>query len=1127
MATRTSSSKNSDTAKSISVLDERDSDHDIENEEDGFEAALGAKVSESAWASGGQQRDHIIQILLNLVSNFGVYHAANQDSSNSYQKVFYKGSYAIENVNGLRQFMRDMEDPISRDIMIRISKYEIMEQYIVPLFCLSLDDRALAMPLIRLFLLLTKPPSPGRAAALKANIKIKSRRAQESAEEADIRIKKELSDRDNAYEQVAALLTFKRALVSDDVFNIILLHAAEPLLKEPRLRSEDDKKIIECTLMLISNLLAIESGPLSPSSDKVLSHSLQNKLTLLLADEFFGIILLLCQTVMDKVNRPWNLILVEIVYYLLRNRDPKDLVRVNDLKEENIRHSAANKRRSSGPIAGKLHNALAREREERLSLTSGAAGNRMNRFGGVFRVPAVVANSEPGSGGSCRAPQLARDASALLDPSQIRRPQAMRRRTKSSCTFIQGTGQGTDSKSFLVPSLSGSTAEAQQERQVLRAIAGFMDTLMEAGFGELVYSVKEGWRREDPMKPAEELMYLSMVTCCLRYQRIKVQAEHRQRFSATHGNSESQPAWNPELKNVTQCFDRMSIMRPVDAIVKIREESKEYDKLVVPMELYKELTCFLRIMLESENPAHNDIALGALYKIFYMSYSERMDPVLSLLRDWKPGTFSRHHLDVLIELVHETMKLLDTADYCFKHESTEEGIAEAKKRRKKKDAAAEDERSQYLAAALRFDPHEYFRRLVSNNTIRIYTRALEQYSSNTQHTNHYIFVFLQRLCSYKFEDDNISRTSLDPNNVGKEVTLGHLLFNLQTLNVFNSLLGDKAAATDKSLEPMLRLIRGIVRRFGEEAERNHMMFVEAVFQHAHALSTWQRISGIYDAYSIAKGSLASDSVVDMNEKGSANESDSEDMGDEFDENNSDLMKITINPSELRKKKRRESRKRRRREPVVDSEDSTDEEELSRPRKGSRRPWSEEEDSVLRTLYALYNGSNSTFTAIAEDPRLSDLGGRSVLQVTRRVRELNLHLERHHKDDNMVGHRENVGKSAGSDNPKSQSLDNSQVSADPNGDGAEAVAFWEIDNEADINDERWQRIMSTTVGNHHGHSKGQGGGQRGILRRANRSEAMSDSENDEQNAGLFESSECVEARSRLQGPNKLIIDSDDE
>jgi hypothetical protein len=72
-----------------------------------------------------------------------------------------------------------------------------------------------------------------------------------------------------------------------------------------------------------------------------------------------------------------------------------------------------------------------------------------------------------------------------------------------------------------------------------------------------------------------------------------------------------------------------------------------------------------------------------------------MDPVVALLRDWKPGAYSRHHLNVLIELVHETMKLLDTADYCFKQESTAERIAEAKKRSKKNDAK-DDERAQYV-----------------------------------------------------------------------------------------------------------------------------------------------------------------------------------------------------------------------------------------------------------------------------------------------------------------------------------------------------------------------------------------------------------------------------------------------
>lgn len=35
-------------------------------------------------------------------------------------------------------------------------------------------------------------------------------------------------------------------------------------------------------------------------------------------EDFFGLILLLCQTIMDKENRPWNFVLVEIVYFLLR-----------------------------------------------------------------------------------------------------------------------------------------------------------------------------------------------------------------------------------------------------------------------------------------------------------------------------------------------------------------------------------------------------------------------------------------------------------------------------------------------------------------------------------------------------------------------------------------------------------------------------------------------------------------------------------------------------------------------------------------------------------------------------------------------------------------------------------------
>lgn len=99
------SSKNNSKNKSIDISANSDSENEIENEQnDGFEAALAGKPMMSVWATGGQQRDHAIQVLLNLVSNLGVHDTVPvEGSENTFREVFYKGSYALENVNGLRQ----------------------------------------------------------------------------------------------------------------------------------------------------------------------------------------------------------------------------------------------------------------------------------------------------------------------------------------------------------------------------------------------------------------------------------------------------------------------------------------------------------------------------------------------------------------------------------------------------------------------------------------------------------------------------------------------------------------------------------------------------------------------------------------------------------------------------------------------------------------------------------------------------------------------------------------------------------------------------------------------------------------------------------------------------------------
>jgi hypothetical protein len=162
--------------------------------------------------------------------------------------------------------MRDMEDPVTRELMIQISKYKMMPRYIVPLYCMSLDDRyflcallfavmlillfrTLSMPLLRLFLLLTKPLTVNKSRALSTDIRQK--RSKETRQEALHRMGQEQEDKVNAYAQVEALLAFKECLVTEEVFAIILAQAADALLKEPGTRTEDDKKVIECTLMLI------------------------------------------------------------------------------------------------------------------------------------------------------------------------------------------------------------------------------------------------------------------------------------------------------------------------------------------------------------------------------------------------------------------------------------------------------------------------------------------------------------------------------------------------------------------------------------------------------------------------------------------------------------------------------------------------------------------------------------------------------------------------------------------------------------------------------------------------------------------------------------------------------------
>jgi hypothetical protein len=465
-------------------------------------------------------------------------------------------------------------------------------------------------------------------------------------------------------------------------------------------------------------------------------------------------------------------------------------------------------------------------------------------------------------------------------------------------------------------------------------------------------------------------------------------------------------------------LDRMSFTRVVVAIERIGKSIISIDDVVVPLCLYKEMVCYLRILLESGLEGHHEIAIAALWRLFYAS-SERLDPLPKLLSGWKAGTYSRAHLVTLVELVHETLKTLEAAHTRFAPlgAGMDGGDGDAlKKKGKKKKGRHEMDLDQYVMGCMRFKVDDYVRKIVSNQTVRMYTKLLSHYKMNDPSTNHHIYCFLRRMCTFVLEQDWKSHDSewkgtrpVSSQLVPDEASLGFMLFNISTLDVFSDFLNDPDVYETKELEPLVILVKAIVRRFGEALKKNRMLFVELLFQHSRPHEHCCSIDSVYDAaahaaYLKSGGSMhhhrqhrhSSSSLQGDDQRspytsdGSISDDDDNaapvDYGDEFDENDLSMLPSSSRTSDKKaggKGKHRSSSsrsgKKKRQHSSSSHDDDDDDDDASKVKKASssrgserkrrRSTWTKEEDDVLTELYACYAGTHSVFTSIAQHPAL--------------------------------------------------------------------------------------------------------------------------------------------------------------
>jgi len=266
-------------------------------------------------------------------------------------------------------------------------------------------------------------------------------------------------------------------------------------------------------------------------------------------------------------------------------------------------------------------------------------------------------------------------------------------------------------------------------------------------------------------------------------------------------------------------------------------EHKKYKELSQSVALYAEMMHLLTTMYTSSGSTEQIMAMGLMDRLFYQS--EPIDRVPKLLSAWIPGTFTRNYLCDLLELSHTTLKLLDTnAKSCENYKDSNRN-----KKTKKGSVEPKDAVERMRSQAADFDVPVYMaRKIVSNQTVFLFTQLLSQYNINATHINDHIVSFFVRLCKFVVAADHDDEWETERK---EDVTLEPMLYNLPLLTVLNEILNDTTLQENQDFNGLLKFSSTVVRHFARAAEKNPMLHVEVLFRHAMPHRFCESIANMY------------------------------------------------------------------------------------------------------------------------------------------------------------------------------------------------------------------------------------------------------------------------------------------
>ncbi|KAI7875662.1 timeless-domain-containing protein [Lichtheimia hyalospora FSU 10163] len=604
---------------------------------------------------------------------------------------------------------------------------------------------------------------------------------------------------------------YKLALLQPGILEAVTRLLVDPLTIPYRERSMRDQIVIRLVLYFIRNLAAIPDLNVSQSApeESLMMASMQEKMLLRFCDAgILDLLLVIASNSNEPDSAEWNVIVLEVLYYLLHGVPVKDIFE-SDLK---------GKDKNSIMMSDKVSALLRAETEKKRAQTRNAP-TRHQRFGGTYAIKSWDGETRVSHKRDAAFAPLSdiMDSTKKPDRRGVKRKERDETNRKAYTTTAAMCRVKEMAQSFL------RNAFNPFYLSLIKDIEREDKKIMEKDFRRLFYTMR--WfleylgyeqahtSREREKKALEKEKSQDIFNSDELYLPNQAQDSH----PPQQETAENEEQLLLDHDRVATAMDLRAFLLCLRRLQTVMDE-KNWAEVQVLADCFRQLLVTVSTMAASPNEEFREVAEYILSNIYHEHSA--LDLFVNMIRKYKNQSYG--YLKSAVELTDIMLKLLE--QYSSKNQFM--FVRRKIKQKKKQDTTtnqgedqdeSEDEEREtqvaYREHVFKFDAFE--KKYLHYDVIQVYCTLLEQLDTLEPHlvlciTSLFHRIMVKRKCEQIF-------------------------YKLPVLNLFNQILGrQNVLPRNTAMNELVRFIRYCTRQFFKRLESHPPLFLEVLFTNPHS-----------------------------------------------------------------------------------------------------------------------------------------------------------------------------------------------------------------------------------------------------------------------------------------------------